>query len=124
MNISQIIRYGVTGSFINGGGYLVYLFLLSIGMNYIIATSLLYACGTAISFLLNRKFVFNSNIPIASSFRRYLLMILIGYFMNILTLFVLVDAFDYNPKYAQIISILIASLYFYLFGKIIVYKVN
>jgi putative flippase GtrA len=112
----------MTGLAINGGGYLLFLLFLSIGVEHKFAATILYVVGVLISFLLNRKFVFNSKTPLTSSLIKHVAMVLGGYILNIAMLSICVDRYGYSAKYIQLISVGIVSLYFYFFSKFVVHS--
>lgn len=121
-DIGQLIRYGIAGLAINGGGYLFFLLFLSIGIEHKLAATILYVAGVLISFLLNRKFVFNSKTPLTPSLMKHAAMVLGGYILNITMLSIWVDQYGCSPKYIQLISVGIVSLYFYFFSKFVVHS--
>ena len=118
----QVLKYYAAGAIVNAGGYLLFLLLLSMGMEHKNAASLLYVMGSLISYWLNRKFVFNNVVSIKSGFLRLLLILLGGYLLNISALYIFVDVYSFHPGIVQLFSIFFASLYLYFANKFFVHR--
>ena len=121
-DVAQVIRYGAVGVVVNGCGYLLFLLLTLNEVEYKLAASLLYVFGVCVSFFLNRKFVFRGELSILQGFIRHLIMVVGGYILNILMLLFFSDRYHYNPSYVQLVSIVVVSLYFYIFNKFFVHR--
>lgn len=118
----EIIRYYAVGGVVNVIGYALFVLLIHLGVEHKLAASTLYLLGALISFWLNRKLVFNSGAILRSSLIRLCLMLLAGYTLNILILFVCVDKLRFSAGVVQLFSIFFVSVFFYLFNKFFVHK--
>lgn len=123
LRAQQILKYVLVGVFINGFGYLFFLWLLLNGIDYKISASISYVVGVVSSFFLNRRFVFNNNeVAKIVGFFRHIVVVFGGYVLNILTLTLFVNLYDYNPEYVQVFSVIMVSFYFFILNKIFVHK--
>jgi putative flippase GtrA len=118
----QIVKYYIVGAFINVGGYVAFLVLLHEQMEPKLAASLLYVIGALISFWLNRKLVFDSSVHIRTSLLRLVFMLLAGYVLNILMLYIFVDLYKAAAWLIQIFSVILVSVFFYLVNKFYVHE--
>ena len=123
-NFLQIMKYYAVGAFVNIGGYGIFLFWLHLGMGPKLAASLLYLVGALVSFWLNRALVFDSSVSVQSGLARLLLMLLMGYVLNIGTLYICVDKYGLNPSFVQLFSVVYISIIFYLVNKFFVHRTN
>lgn len=122
IDFKQVIKYYAAGAVVNSGGYLLFLLLVSMGVEHKNAASILYVMGSLLSYWLNRKFVFNNAASIKSGFVRLLLMLLGGYLLNISALYIFVDIYGFHPGIVQLFSVVLVSMYFYFANKFFVHK--
>lgn len=121
INFLQVFKYVSVGVLVNGGGYALFLVFLLMGLEYKISASITYFFGCIVSFLLNRKLVFESAVSLWSGFFRLFFMLLAGYFLNILLLYVGVGFFNCPASMVQLVSIVCVSIFFYLANKFFVH---
>lgn len=122
IGVLQLVKYYAVGGFVNAVGYLLFLMFVHIGIGHKLVASALYVIGVIVSFCLNRKLVFDSGITLRSGLARLFLVVIIGYILNISTLYLFVDIFKFNPGFVQLVSVIVVSVYFYLFNKFFVHK--
>lgn len=117
----EIVKYYAAGAIVNGGGYLIFLLLIALGVEHKIAASAIYVIGVISSYWLNRKFVFNSSSAVNFRFVRLFLMLVSGYLLNMLMLYVFVDIYKFLPGLVQLIAVFLISIYFYFVNKFFVH---
>ncbi|MBU0520897.1 MAG: GtrA family protein [Gammaproteobacteria bacterium] len=122
LDLLQLVRYYLVGALVNAGGYVAFLVLLHAGMEPKLAASVLYVIGALVSFGLNRKLVFDSAVQIRTSLIRLFIMLLAGYVLNMLMLYVFVDLYTAPAWLIQIISVVLISVLFYLANKFYVHE--
>ena len=109
----QLVRYGIVGLASNGIGYLLYLLLTWLGMEYRVAVTLLFAVGVVQSFFFNKSWSFGHTGTTKPALLRYWAVYVAAYFFNIAALTVLVEYVDVPHQIAQAILVfVIAGLIF------------
>lgn len=99
----------------NGLLYVGYLGLTAVGFEVKTAMTLIYAAGVLLTFVFNRNWSFGSHGEINSTFIRYAIAYTLGYGVNWVALFVLVDSFHLPHQAVQIVLIFcVAALLFFL----------
>ena len=121
INFFQIFKYVGVGMLVNGAGYALFLIFLLIGLEYKMSASITYFFGCIVSFFLNRRLVFESAVSLQSGFLRLFFMLLAGYFLNILLLYIGVDFLNCAVSVVQLVSIVCVSIFFYLVNKFFVH---
>ena len=114
----QVLRYIITGVMSNGIGYLFYLtatLLLNIGHKT--AMTGLYAIGVMVNFSINRRWTFRSIRSVRSGLLRFLLAIVVGYFLNLILLFTCVDFIGWPHQFVQAGAIMMMAIYFFIINK-------
>lgn len=118
----EIARYVVAGIATNTIGYLIYLMLtLFVGVGPKTAMTVLYAIGTIINFYVHRRWTFRVVGAIRYSMIRNSLAILLGYLLNLILLFILVDLASFPHELVQASAIVAISIYFFLINKYFVH---
>lgn len=108
-----LLRYGVVGLASNGIGFLLYLLLTWLGMEYRVAVTLLFAVGVVQTFFFNKGWSFGHTGTTQPALLRYWAVYVVAYFLNIAALTVLVEYVDVPHQIAQAILIFaIAGLIF------------
>jgi putative flippase GtrA len=87
----QLIRYAAIGLLLNAALYGAYLLLTHTLMGSRAAMTLTYCSGVLIGFVLNRKITFRYHGDNAGALLRYIASYVIGYAINFMTLWLLVD---------------------------------
>jgi putative flippase GtrA len=114
----RFIAVGLTSNLIL---YLLYLLLTGVGIGYKTAMTLLYCVGTAQTFLLQKRFTFNHQGFLQSSFFKYLATYGLGYFINFSALLFFVDYWAFPHKIVQGLMILIVAVLMFLLLKLWVF---
>lgn len=115
-------RYFGVGAFVNLGGYGFFLFFLKIGLEHKLSASLVYVLGTLVSYLLNRKLVFDSDIRMRSGLPRLCLALFCGYGLNLSILYLGVDFLNYAASVVQLLSIVCVSLFLYFANRFYIHR--
>ncbi len=122
INFFRLLKYYLFGILVNTIGYLLFIGFIRLGYDHKLVSSLLYVISAMVSFILNRKHVFESSLSLSLSLSRLVVMLLTGYILNISMLYLFVDIHGFDSRLIQAFSIIIASIYFYFFNKFIVHK--
>lgn len=114
MHLSRtLLRYGIVGLVSNGIGYLLYLLLTWLGMEYRVAVTLLFAVGVVQTFFFNKSWSFGHIGSTQPVLLRYWAVYVAAFFLNIAALTVLVEYVDVPHQIAQAILVfVIAGLIF------------
>ncbi len=97
----QFLRYAVIGLLMNAALYLAYLGLTASLLSSRPAMSITYVAGVLIGFLLNRRITFAYSGPGAAALVRYAVTYVIGYLINFITLWQLVDRWGLPHQIVQ-----------------------
>lgn len=119
--LRQLIKFGLVGLFSNLAGYLVYLLITSLGIEHKVTMSLLYAIGTIISYVGNRKWTFASEGSTFMTSVKHIVVFAIGYMLNFAILVVFVDKLGFAHQIVQAIAILIIALFLFVAMKFFVF---
>lgn len=120
-SIIELVRYGVIGLLTNSIGYLIYLLITYAGGTPKITMSALYAAGTAIGFISNRKWTFSHDGNLMSAGVRYIFAHSLGYSLNLSILIILVDHLGYPHQWAQVFSVFAVAGFLFLMFKFFVF---
>lgn len=114
----EVARYIISGVFSNMIGYLVYLLLtMLLGIGHKTAMTGLYAVGTIVNFYVNRRWTFRGTGSIRHSLARFLLVIILGYFINLAGLIVFVDSAGLPHELVQACATTVMAAYFFIVNK-------
>jgi len=97
----QLSRYAVVGLASNALGYLLYLLLTEVGMGHKTAMTLLYGIGVLQTFVFNKRWSFRHEGPTPIALRRYITAYGVGYAINYLALWILVDKLGLPHQWVQ-----------------------
>jgi putative flippase GtrA len=120
----QIVRFGIVGLASNLVLYLLYLGITSIGLGYKVAMSFLYVGGVIQTFVFNKKWTFSHHGQLNGTLIRYILIYVLGYFINLGALVIFVDRFGYLHQWVQGAMIPLVAVFLFLMQKIWVFRVN
>lgn len=121
-SLNQIIRYAFVGLISNSTIFCLYLTITYNNVDPKIAMTLVYSIGTIIGFFGNRKLTFSHDGNVVYSALRYLLVHLLGYFLNFFILFAFVDHLGYPHQWIQAISVIIVATFLFIVYKNFVFK--
>jgi putative flippase GtrA len=120
----ELIRYAVVGVILNMTGYIAYLLLTHFLLSPIIAMSVLYPMSILLAYFSHRKHTFKSN-PL-STYRKhfflFLLIYLIGYVLNFISLYFFHGKLGFPHEIVQIATIFIVAIILYLLFKSYVFR--
>ena len=112
--LRQAVRYGVVGLSHNSVGYLVYLFITSLGVDPKVVVSIGYPLGATISYFANKEWSFSYERRFGSSFLRYIISYFFAYVINLGLLYFFVDALGYPHELVQVLAIFSVALFLFL----------
>ena len=119
---SQLIRYLIVGLASNAVIYVGYLFLTQLGMGPKLAMSLLYGVGVLQTFVFNKKWSFRFEGAAAPALVRYATVYALGYFIQFLSLALLVDRMGLPHQWVMGVLILIVAMFLFLAQKLWVFR--
>ena len=122
--LGQLLRYGIVGLASNALGYALYLGLSYAGLGPKLAMSLLYVLGMLQTFVFNKRWSFRHEGMHGQAFIRYIVTYGIGYFINLLALFVLVDRLGFPHQIVQAVLIVIIALFLFMLQKLWVFRLE
>ncbi len=122
--LRQFLRYGLVGLISNAVLYLVYLALTAVGTEPKLAMTLLYALGVAQTFMFNKHWSFRHGGKHGPAFARYCMSYGLGYVINYLALFVLVDHLGYPHQIVQGVLVLSLAVMLFLLQKFWIFRSN
>lgn len=117
----QLARYAFVGILTNGIGFGLYILATHYGGTPKATMTVLYAIGTLIGFLGNRKFTFNHDGHIGAAGVRYVLAQLMGYVLNFLILMMFVDVLGFSHQIVQAAAIFIVAAFLFLLSRFFVF---
>lgn len=117
----QLLRFGVGGVAVNLALYVVYLVLLHLGVEYRAAMSVVYCVGTVLGFVLHRRWTFRNQGAWRRAFGRYVAAYAIGYLLNLVGLWLLVDVTRQPAAVAQGFMILVVAGFLFVVQKLWVF---
>jgi glycosyltransferase involved in cell wall biosynthesis/putative flippase GtrA len=102
-----LIRYLLVGvvNMISGLS-IIYLAMYYLQLEVGYANALGYAIGVLLSFMLNKKWTFKSSNHALYSLMRFILVLLVAYAANLVTVLFILDKFQVNPYIAQALGII------------------
>jgi putative flippase GtrA len=114
-------KYIVVGLGTNGIGYLLYLLITWLGMGHKSAMTLLYLIGIIVNFYLNRRWTFKAQGSARNGFLRFLLVVVVGYILNLFWLVLFVDTIGLRHQLVQAAVIPVMAVYFFVANKYFVH---
>ena len=105
----KITRFFIAGAFNTVFGYLLYVALIKLGLDYKLALFIDYLVGILIGYFLNRNWTFSGN-KNRLSFIKYIVLYIVVFLLNFLVLILSVDFLLLDPIYSQFFIIGIISL--------------
>lgn len=125
MSLGQVIRYGAVGLFNTVSGLaVIYALKLFAGAGDVLANSIGYAAGMAISFGLNGGWTFNYQGAQIHALGRFVVTMAVSYSLNLLTVLLAIHHGGLNPYVAQALGVPPFTLCSFLLSKYWVFKVQ
>ena len=118
----QFLRYAVVGLVSNLLLFVAYLLLTRQGVGYKTAMSVLYIAGVGITFTFNKKWTFSHQGHLSRTFIAYSLIYALGYCLNWVTLYTLVEIFEFRHQWVQGFMILILAALLFTLQKTVVFR--
>lgn len=85
------------------------------------AISIAFILSTIFNFIMHRNFTFKKKIALKIQLIRYLLLILLSYFITILSIHYLVNI-GFNLYFSKLLAVCFVYLYGYIFSRFFVFK--
>ena len=104
------------------GMSMIFFALIALKFNDLLANMFGYACGITISFILNSKWTFNHKGPTANTAYKFILAILIAYFINLSVVMAAIHLAHINNYIAHIIGSVPYTLITFLLSKYFVFR--
>ena len=120
----QLIRYGIVGVLSNAVGYLFYLAITAAGMEHKLAMTILFAVGVAQTFIFNKRWTFRHDGLHSTVFVRYWISYALGYIVNLLVLYVLVNCLGYAHQIVQGTMIFVLAVMLFMLQKFWVFRTD
>ncbi|MFT3847201.1 MAG: GtrA family protein [Propionivibrio sp.] len=120
----QLFRYGLVGLVSNGALYAAYLILTAAGLGAKLTMTLLYVAGVVQTFLFNKRWTFGHDGSHRAAFVRYCISYALGYLLNLLVLYVLVDRLGFRHQIVQGAMIVGLAIMLFLLQKYWVFRAN
>lgn len=122
-DIRAFARFATVGIASNALLYLLYLMLADVaGAQPVVAATMAWVVGVAVSFLLNRSWTWGHTGPRAPTFVRYGLLYATAYLLNILLLLLLVDGAGLPHQPVQGVLIIVFGLSLFLGQRFWVFR--
>lgn len=119
---SQAIRFLIVGTFTNASLYVVYLLITWLAIDHKLAMTLVYASGVLMGFMFNRNWTFRHHGHISHGFIRYSVMYAVGYFVNLIGLYLLVDIAGYPHQIIQLLFAILLAIMFFILMRLWVFS--
>lgn len=114
----EFTKFILTGAINTLITYTIYLILIPV-IPYKIAYSIGYVCGVMVSFFLNTFFVFKAKATLKKFFR-FPIVYIFQYILNIVFLYITVEKFSVNKKYAPIVVIILSIPITFILSRLII----
>ena len=126
-DLYRIMNYIIIGGFTTLVNIIVYwLFADLLGLDYRIATTVAWIASVLFAYITNKKYVFESRTSRISELVFEMFSFfgfrLLSFFMDLVTMIILVSGIDMNGVWAKIWSNLIVLIANYIFSKYFIFK--
>ncbi|TXH02679.1 MAG: GtrA family protein [Candidatus Moraniibacteriota bacterium] len=123
MRISSFFRFILVGIVNTIIGYASILFLYyAVGFEPLLANFGGYLIGSSLSYMLNRRFTFNSRRPHSQAIPRFSLAVAGCFCLNLLVLKLCISIFGLQIPLAQAIAVCTYTLAFYLISHVVIFR--
>lgn len=120
--ILQFLKFGIVGGINTVNSWIIYYGMIYFNVNYLISSTFAYFISSIIGYFLNKQWVFKSRSNNKNSLVKYYIVYISSYFLNIATMYLLVDIFNISKYIAPILTLCITVPYNYLFSKSWIFK--
>ncbi len=119
-----MVRFGVVGLATSAIGYIIYLLITYFGVSPILTMSLMYLIGTILSFIGNKKFVFQDIRSSRKTLLQFAFIYFLGYLINYLLLWYGTGQWGYSHQVVQGVAILIVAGFTFICLRLFVFVVR
>jgi putative flippase GtrA len=112
LSIIRFLLVGLVNTAVGLG--LIYFCKWALGWGDVPSNMIGYACGLTVSFLLNRSWTFNHRGAVLPTIARFLVVFLVSYSLNLVTVLILIDHYAVNAYLAHAIAILPYTASFFI----------
>ena len=112
----QLCRYAIVGLLSNVVGYGLYLLLTATGVGPKLAMTLLYFVGVAQTFVFNKRWSFRYRGNSTSALRRYVMLYVAGYGLNLMFLGLMIDRLGWPHQWVML-GLMIGMVAFFFVGQ-------
>lgn len=116
---AKFIVVGLANNAVTFGGFIA---LTLLGVGPFAAMTITYAVGLAITFAGNRNWTFRHNGGLGPSSVRFLVVYGIGYFLNLLILWLLITLAGVPEIAAQLVAIIVLAVFTFVLMRLWVFK--
>ena len=125
MHVSQqFLRYVLVGLASNATAYLAYLALTWLGLDPKLAMTCTYLMATLQAFVFNRRWSFRFKGPASAALYRYASAYALGYLLNLLVLWELVDRAGWSHQLVQAMMVVVMAILLFLAQRYWVFAVR
>lgn len=110
----QLVRYGVVGVGVNIMGYLAFLGMMAAGLHHQLAATLMFVLAVLASYLVNRNWSFQHKGRVGRSFANYAALYFAAWLLDVLVLWIFIDAMHYHYAIVQGLAIVGIALLLFL----------
>lgn len=120
----QLVRYGLVGIILNLTGYLLYLWITSMGADPLLVVTALYPVSVTVGYFVHRRYSFNAAAKSleGKAFAKYVAAYVLGYVVNMLLLDLLWRRFGIPHQWVQAAAIFIVAGMLFLILKFFVWR--
>jgi putative flippase GtrA len=116
------IRYGIVGLINTLVGLCIIYCLKWFGVGDVVSNAVGYLCGLLLSFSLNSRWTFSYEGKVFPAFWKFVLIILVSYFVNLKVVMTAIHIFGINSYVAQTLGTIPFTLITYFGSKLIVFR--
>jgi putative flippase GtrA len=120
----QAIRFGIVGLASNILLYVLYLLLTAMGVGHKAAMTMVFAAGTVQTFVINKRWTFDHQGLLRSSFVKYVSTYISAYLLNLTMLWLFVDRLGYPHQIIQGVMIFVIALILFFLQRYWVFRVS
>lgn len=118
----NLILYGIIGCFSSSLDFVIYTFLVRVGLYYLIANCISVMAGIITSFSLNRQYNFKVKDATIRRFSIFLTVGVCGMMLSSLILFLCVDIFFIDKLLSKLLSIVLVVFLQFIVNKYVTFK--
>ena len=111
----RIIRFVITGGINTAVSYLSFVLFISLGIDYLVASTFGYTIAVFNSYFLNKKWTFESKkVTSLKLFVQFTIVNILSLGGNLIIMYILVEAIDVNLYVAQAVAIIFTMVLNYI----------